>query len=117
MWPGGKVDLTFFIGSRRMGRSFAFEYKQHLYQAPVGYYANRHAWDLAPGYERDSAPDLTRPITPDCLYCHATRATLESGTLNRYREIVHGDSVCPLPRRIGGARQPRKPAETAGSTP
>jgi hypothetical protein len=90
VWPGGKVDLSFFIGSRRMGRSFAFEYKGHLYQAPVGYYANRRAWDLAPGYERDSAPDLSRPITPDCLYCHATRATPESGALNRYREIVHG---------------------------
>lgn len=90
VWPGGKVDLSLFIGSRRMGRSFAFEYKQHLYEAPVGYYANRHAWDLAPGYERDAKPDLSRPITTDCLYCHATRATLEPGTLNRYREIVHG---------------------------
>src|SRR5262252_9221095 len=49
-WPGGKVDLTFFVGSRRMGRSFAFEYRHHLYQAPVGYYANGQAWDLAPGY-------------------------------------------------------------------
>ena len=90
LWPGGSADLTFFIGSRRMGRSFAFEYKQHLYQAPVGYYANRQAWDLAPGYEHDSAPDFTRPITRDCLYCHATRATLEPGAVNRYREIVHG---------------------------
>jgi hypothetical protein len=90
VWPGGKVDLSFFIGSRRMGRSFAFEYRHHLYQAPVGYYANRQAWDLAPGYERDAAPDLSRPITADCLYCHATRATLEPGSLNRYREIVHG---------------------------
>src|ERR1041384_4397703 len=72
VWPGGRVDLSFFIGSRRMGRSFAFEYQHHLYEAPVGYYANRGSWDLAPGYERDSAPDLTRPITADCLYCHAT---------------------------------------------
>jgi hypothetical protein len=90
VWPGGKVDLSFFIGSRRMGRSFAFEYKQHLYQAPVGYYANRKSWDFAPGYERDSKPDLTRPITADCLFCHSTQATLEPGTLNRYQEIVHG---------------------------
>jgi hypothetical protein len=89
-YPGGKVDLTFFIGSRRMGRSFAFEYDHRLYQAPVGYYANRGVWDLAPGYEHDSAPDLTRPITRDCLYCHATRATLQPGTLNRYEEIMHG---------------------------
>jgi hypothetical protein len=73
-----------------MGRSFAFEYKSHLYQAPVGYYTNRRSWDLAPGYEHDSRPDLTRPITPECLFCHATRASLEPGTLNRYQEIVAG---------------------------
>jgi hypothetical protein len=90
LWRGGQARLTFFIGSRRMGRSFAHEFKGHLYQAPVGYYANRHAWDLAPGYERDTSPDLTRPITPECLFCHATRATVEPGTLNGYREIVHG---------------------------
>jgi tetratricopeptide repeat protein/cytochrome c554/c'-like protein len=101
VWAGGRVSLTFYIGSRRMGRSFAFEYQGHLYQAPVGYYANRHSWDLAPGYEHDVKPDLTRPITPDCLFCHSSRATLEPGTLNRYREIVagigcarcHGDSA------------------------
>ena len=75
VWPGGKLDLTFFIGSRRMGRSYAFEYRQHLYQAPVGYYANRKAWDLAPGYERDPAPDLSRPITP--IASTATRRAQE----------------------------------------
>jgi len=90
LWPGGRAKLTFFIGSRRMGRSYAFEYDGHLYQAPVGYYANRHSWDLAPGYEHDAKPDLTRPITPDCLFCHATRTALVPGTLNRYREIAAG---------------------------
>ena len=90
LWPGGRAGLTFFIGSRRMGRSFAFEYRGHLFQAPVGYYANRRAWDYAPGYEHDAEPDLTRPITPECLFCHATRAVLEPGALNRYREISAG---------------------------
>ena len=101
LWHGGRVQLTFFIGSRRIGRSFAYEHQGRLYQAPVGYYANRQSWDLAPGYERDARPDLTRPIMPDCLFCHATRAAPEPGTLNRYRQIVngiqcarcHGDSV------------------------
>jgi hypothetical protein len=90
VWSGGRVDLTFYIGSRRMGRSFAFQYEDRLYQAPVGYYANRHMWDLAPGYEHDPKPDLTRPITSDCLFCHASQAKLEPGTLNRYREVVAG---------------------------
>jgi len=73
-----------------MGRSFAYEYQSRLYQAPVGYYANRRTWDLAPGYEHDTKPDLSRPITADCLFCHATRADLVPGTLNRYSRVVHG---------------------------
>ncbi|MFN7922700.1 MAG: multiheme c-type cytochrome [Bryobacteraceae bacterium] len=89
-WRGGAVDLTFFIGSRRMGRSYAYSHDGHLFQAPVGFYANRNLWDLAPGYERDPKPDFGRPITAECLFCHATGARLEPGTVNRYREMVHG---------------------------
>lgn len=90
IWGGGQVDLTFFIGSRRMGRSYAYSMDDHLYQAPVGYYANRSRWDMAPGYENDSEPDLNRPITKECLFCHATSATSVKGTLNRYSNIGHG---------------------------
>src|SRR5262245_53972884 len=87
IWRGGHVDLTFFIGSRRMGRSYAYEHDGYLFQAPVGYYGNRTAWDLAPGYEHDAAPDLNRPITSECLSCHATRTSLVQGTINRYSQI------------------------------
>jgi len=90
IWGGGHVDLTLFIGSRRMGRTYAYQRDGHLFQAPVGYYANRSAWDLAPGYEHDDAPDLNRPITADCLFCHATRASLVEGTINRYSQIHPG---------------------------
>ena len=89
-WKGGRADLAFFIGSRRMGRSYAYWRDGFLFQAPVGYYANRGAWDMAPGYEHDTAPDLNRPITKDCLYCHATGALPVDGTLNRYKAIGHG---------------------------
>jgi hypothetical protein len=89
-WREGSVNLTFFIGSRRLGRSYAYSYDGGLFQAPVGFYANKGAWDLAPGYEHDTKPDLNRPITPDCLFCHATRADVAAGSLNRYRTITHG---------------------------
>jgi hypothetical protein len=82
-WNGGSVALAFFIGSRRMGRSYAYLDKDHLYQAPVGYYANKRAWDMAPGYAADRHPDFDRPITPECLFCHSTAARSEPGTLNR----------------------------------
>jgi hypothetical protein len=90
VWAAGQVQLSFFIGSRRMGRSFAFEYQQGLYQAPVGYYANRRVWDMAPGYEHDTSPDLSRPITTDCLFCHANRAMLEPTPSTGTSEIAAG---------------------------
>src|SRR5439155_1116099 len=52
-----------------------------------GYYAARRAWDMAPGYERDPKPDFSRPITPECLFCHASGARAEPGTLNRVASL------------------------------
>jgi hypothetical protein len=82
-WRQQQLVLDFFIGSRRMGRSYAFLDDGYLYQAPVGYYTTRHAWDMAPGYQADREPYLDRPITRDCLYCHASGARFAEGTSNR----------------------------------
>jgi Cytochrome c554 and c-prime len=93
-WNGHRKPLDFYVGSRRMGRSYGFAADGYLYQAPVGYYANRHAWDMAPGYENDRQPDFNRPITAECLYCHASGAPIISGTINRIADIsaLHGIS-------------------------
>jgi hypothetical protein len=111
LWGGQRQRLDFFIGSRRVGRSFGFSEDGYLYQAPVGFYAARRAWDMAPGYEKDAKPDLSRPITPECLFCHASGAKAEPGTLNRVASLAaiepigcercHGDGVAHAahPRR------------------
>lgn len=85
-WKHHRQPLDFFIGSRRMGRSYGFIENGYFYQAPAGYYANRRLWGMAPGYENDRKPDFTRPITSDCLFCHASGATPISGTINRYQD-------------------------------
>jgi hypothetical protein len=46
-WLARKQDLPFFIGSGRMGRSYAFLEDGYMYEAPVGYYSNRRVWDSA----------------------------------------------------------------------
>lgn len=74
--PISRFGLSYFVGSRRMGRSYVHEKKGHVYQAPVGYYANRRAWDMAPGYETDQTPDFSRPITAECLFCHGSSAAV-----------------------------------------
>jgi hypothetical protein len=86
-WDAGSVLLSFFIGSRRMGRSYAFAENGYVYQAPVGYYANKAAWDMAPGYALDRQPDFDRPITPECLFCHTSGARAEPATLNRIANL------------------------------
>jgi len=92
IWPGHKQSLDFYIGSRRMGRSYGFIEDGYLYQAPVGYYALRRVWGMAPGYEHDSTPDLNRPITAECLFCHSSGMTPARGTLNRFQDLsqLHG---------------------------
>lgn len=110
-WNATSVPLQFFIGSRRMGRSYGFSDDGYLYQAPVGYYANKRCWDMAPGYQTDREPDLNRPITAECLFCHASGARVEPATVNRIRNVsglrgitcerCHGDgaSHTATPRR------------------
>jgi Cytochrome c554 and c-prime len=90
--PGKSLD--FYIGSRRMGRSYGFAKDGYLYQLPVGYYANRSRWDMAPGYESDREPDFNRPITAECLFCHASGARVIAKTLNRVADAsaLHGIS-------------------------
>jgi hypothetical protein len=85
--PEQEQSLDFYIGSRRVGRSYGFIEDGYLYQAPVGYYSLRRAWGMAPGYEHDSTPDLNRPVTADCLFCHASGMIPAHGTLNRYQDL------------------------------
>ena len=88
-WPGHQQSLDFYIGSRRMGRSYGFVEDGYLYQAPVGYYALRRAWGMAPGYEHDSTPDLNRPVTAECFFCHSSGMSPARGTLNRFQDLSH----------------------------
>ncbi len=119
-----RQPLDFFIGSRRMGRSYGFSEDGYLYQAPVGYYANRRVWDMAPGYENDRSPDFNRPITADCLFCHATGAKAVPKTINRFADMsvlrgiscerCHGDASVHLAHpQPGNIVNPRKLAFAA----
>jgi len=110
-WPGGRVELDLYIGSRLRGRSYAWQEAGFFYEVPAGYYTARRAWDSAPGYEHDRRLDLDRPLTADCLFCHAGNVRLAPQTVNRilnWREVrgvpcerCHGDGAAHAahPRR------------------
>lgn len=78
-------EVEWFIGSGNEGRSFLVQLGDSLFQSPVAWYRRRNGYGIAPGYEQDKAPDFYRPITPDCLFCHAGRVEPLPNTQNRYR--------------------------------
>lgn len=78
--------LEFFVGSGQAGRSFLFREDGFLFLAPVTWYTERKAWDMSPGHQDSKSSVWSRPIEPNCLFCHATRAQPVFGTQNRYAD-------------------------------
>ena len=79
---------AYVIGSGRHASGYLIQVGAHLFQSPVCYYTKRRAYDLAPGYERITAPDFTRPVGEQCLLCHSGRPLHVAGTPNRYAPPV-----------------------------
>lgn len=91
--------MEWAVGSGHEGKSYLVRIGDGLFQSPLSWYSRRGAWDLSPGFARDQAFDFFRPVTNDCLFCHAGRAAPVPGTLNQY---VRNDPI-PEPA-IGCAR-------------
>ena len=77
--------IDYVIGSGKHASGYLLDLAGHLFQSPVAYYSSRQAYDLAPGYEKVSSPDFTRPISESCLFCHSGSALKIPGTANAYR--------------------------------
>jgi hypothetical protein len=113
----GERRLDYFIGAGAVGRSYASEVDGYLFQAPVSYYSATRQWGLSPGFEGSDRLNLTRPVEPACLTCHASGLRTTAGTLNGYRnpafaepgvscERCHGTGETHVARmRSGDLRQ------------
>jgi hypothetical protein len=82
----GARQVEFYIGSGAAGRSYLYTFDNFLFQAPVTWYSRQKRWDVSPGYEADRTSRWSRPIEPNCLYCHASQARPIYGTQNRYAD-------------------------------
>jgi photosynthetic reaction center cytochrome c subunit len=76
--------IDYVVGSGNHAAGYLLDLDDHLFESPVAFYASRHAYDLAPGYEGRPNPDFTRPVSEGCLFCHAGSALPVAGTSNRY---------------------------------
>lgn len=79
----GDYVPAYAIGSGTHAVGYLIDLNHHLFQSPICFYTGR-GWDMAPGYEKNESPDFLRPVTPECLACHAGRARSAPHTLNRF---------------------------------
>jgi len=73
------------VGSGRVGQTYLYWKKDHLFQLPVSYWVDLDAWINSPGY-RDGVVNFDRPVPPRCLECHFTYAETV-GEPNQYRPV------------------------------
>jgi tetratricopeptide (TPR) repeat protein len=86
--------VAYVIGSGSHAYGLLVSVHDYLFQAPVSYYAQSARWGVAPGFESAPALDFGRPVTAECLYCHADLPRPVSGTLNHYENPpLSGDAI------------------------
>jgi hypothetical protein len=79
-------EMAWAIGSGNEGKSYITLIGDSLFQSPISWYSARLFWDMSPGYHIDARPDFNRPVTNECLTCHAGQSAPIAGTQNRYAE-------------------------------
>lgn len=79
--------VDYLVGSGNQGQSWLLYRDGCLLMSPMTYYAARRVWDLSPGYRRHHH-HFSRPIKPECLFCHAQAVKHVPDTLNRYEAPV-----------------------------
>lgn len=82
-----EYDAAYAIGSGVHAVGYLIQIGDHLFQSPLCFYRDR-GWDMAPGYEENRQPDFYRPVTPECLFCHAGEARPVPNTLNTYQTPI-----------------------------
>jgi Cytochrome c554 and c-prime len=113
-----RIDIV--TGSGEKGQTYLYWRGDRLFQLPVSYWTELHAWVNSPGFS-DGIADFDRPIVPRCLECHATYfASLASATAeNHYLKTgyVLGISCerCHGPGRQHVQEQRLHPASSPGN--
>jgi Cytochrome c554 and c-prime len=97
-----QYEIPYAVGSGTHAFAYLVEISGHLFESPLGYFPGR-GWDMSPGYEHDRAPDFYRPVTPDCLFCHAGSVRAVPEAFNTYQEPPFGAQAITCERCHGPA--------------
>jgi Tfp pilus assembly protein PilF len=110
-------EVRYALGSGSRAFSFVVDHDGYLFESPVTWYAQSRRWDLSPGYAEKNF-HFERPITPDCLNCHANKVLHVEGTDNRYRTPTFPGHAIGCERCHGpGELHVRQPFASPGEGP
>jgi hypothetical protein len=98
-------EIRYALGSGTRGISFLVERGQgFLTQSPISWYAQADRYDLAPGYAKDPL-QFERPISTECLFCHAGAFEPLEGPSNAYTWPIFRQHAIGCERCHGPARE------------
>ena len=103
--------IEYVIGSGKHAEGYIVRVGNHLFQSPITYYPRIHRYDMAPGYEMARTPDFIRPLTLECVLCHAGEPRHIAGTLSEYESPAFGAEAITCDRCHG---DPAKHLENPG---
>ena len=67
-----EYPIAYQIGSGSKAHTYAVQVGSYLLESPLSWY-KAAGWDVSPGYEAKPLIDFDRPITENCLFCHAAQ--------------------------------------------
>lgn len=91
-------EVDYSVGAGINGWSYLVKSGERLYMSPISYYAREGKWGLSPAYAEGDFEGFSRPITMECLACHAGRPRPQPDAVNSYQNPVFS------PLAIGCAR-------------
>jgi tetratricopeptide (TPR) repeat protein len=81
-----EMEVHFVIGSGNQGHSYLTNRDGYLFQTPISWFTRKQIWDKSPGFQDEERTG--RPITAECLFCHANRVHPIEGSRNRFETPV-----------------------------
>jgi predicted CXXCH cytochrome family protein len=93
----GRVELRYFVGSGKRGRTYLFEKHGYWFEVPINWYGKKRIWDMAPNFQSVREMPLNLPVDPGCLHCHASgvaHSLPQARNLYAFEPFAHGGITC-----------------------
>ncbi len=83
-------EVNYIIGSGQHTNSHLQNVNGYINQMPMTFYAQKHKWDLPPGFEGGVNTRFSRKIGLECMSCHNAYPDFVMGSENKFNGVPQG---------------------------